>query len=449
MLKSRNWKVLVVIVLATITAFGCAKKEKEKPTLTIMWAEWEPANLLLEMSKEFTKETGIEVKANFVPWPQYHDKMFTEFASHQTSFDLCLPDSQWVGKAVKGNHLLDLTDWIKKNVDTNNYDDMIMRSYSEYPDGSGKYYAVPGLIDFVLFAYRKDLFEDANEKAAFKKEYGYGLTIPETWSELRDIAKFFNRPEENFYGVAMWQAPWATAGLTDEFLGLFWSKDANLWNNKTDKKVFGYLNGDAGNEAADLWTELFKYHPKGAINYSVDEGLTAMQQGLVSMTATYAAFYPALIDPSQSKFHDQIGFFISPAGIDPNGRKHHHVQLGGQGVSISAYTEHEKECKEFLKWWLKKETQWKFAEKGQITPDKRVVETEKFAGLSPVNPVVQQSLPKLRDLWEIPEFNEMGEYLSIKMNEANLGKITPKEALDAIAKRHEEILKNAGYYNGN
>lgn len=310
MLKTQRWKSVVVIGLAiSIIAFGCAKKE-EKPTLTIMWAAWEPANLLLEMSKEFTEETGIEVKPNFVPWPQYHDKMFTEFASHKTSFDLCLPDSQWVGEAVEERHLLELTDWVEENVDLNNYPDIIMRSYGEYPDGSGKYYGVPGLLDHVLFAYRKDLFEDPQEKATFKKEYGYELSVPETWSQLRDIAEFFNRPGEDLYGLSMWHAPLATAGLADEFLGLFWSKGGNLWNKET-KKVVGYLNDKAGNEAAKLWVELFKYHPKGAASYSVNEGLTSMQQGLVSMTATYAAFYPGLIASEQSKFAEQIGFHFA------------------------------------------------------------------------------------------------------------------------------------------
>lgn len=446
MLNNQKWRSIVAVGLLAISiiAFGCAKKE-EKPTLTIMWADWKPADLLLEMSKEFTKETGIKVKSNFVPWPQYHDKMFTEFASRKTSFDICLPDSQWVGEAVEGGHLLELTDWIKKNVDMNNYPDMIMRSYGEYPDGSGKYYGVPGLLDHVLFAYRKDLFNVPEEKAAFKKKYGYELTVPETWSQLRDIAEFFNRPEEDLHGVAMWQAPLATAGLADEFFGPFWSKGGSLWNKET-KKVVGYINDKAGTEAAKLWVELFKYHPEGAANYSVDGGLTSMQQGLVSMTGTYAAFYPALVDPTQSKFADQIGFFTSPAGVDSEGNKHHYVQLGGQGMSISAYTKHEDACKKFIKWWLKKETQWKFAKGGQITPDKRIVNDKKFLELAPINHVVQESLPTLKDVWEIPQYNEMGEYLSVKMNRADLGKVTPGKALDDIAKKHEQILEDAGYY---
>lgn len=443
-MKAKRFKLISagLLILVALTLSGYAKEV----TLTIMWADWEPAHLLLKLAKEFTKETGIKVRGNFVPWPQYHDKMFTEFASHRTSFDLCLPDSQWIGEAVEGGHLLDLTDWIKEKVELKNYPDMVIRSYGEYPDGSGRYYGVPGLLDFVLFAYRKDLFNDPKEKAAFKEKYGYELGIPETWEQVKDIAEFFTRPDKNLYGIALWQAPLATAGLVDEFLGLFWSKGGRLWSDRKRKKVVGYLNDEAGYEAAKLWVELYKYHPKGAANYSVSEALTAMQQGLVAMIATYAAFYPALLDPEKSLYHDKIGFFTSPPGTDPSGKRHHYVQLGGQGMSISAYTPYKEECKKFLEWWLREETQWKFAEAGQITPDKRVVEDDRFLKLAPINEVVRESLPLLRDFWEIPEYNEMAEYMSRRLNQACLGQITPKEAMDDIAKRHEEILKARGYY---
>jgi len=60
--------------------------------------------------------------------------------------------------------------------------------------------------------------------------------------------------------------------------------------------------------------------------------------------------------------------------------------------------------------------------------------------------VVRESAPRLRDFWEIPQYNEMGEYLSIQLNQAILGKVTPEEAMDSIAERHEEILRRAGYY---
>ena len=38
--------------------------------LTLCWAAWDPANALVELSKDFTEETGIDMKFEFVPWTE-------------------------------------------------------------------------------------------------------------------------------------------------------------------------------------------------------------------------------------------------------------------------------------------------------------------------------------------------------------------------------------------
>ena len=40
--------------------------------------------------------------------------------------------------------------------------------------------------------------------AAFKAKYGYDLGVPKTYKQLRDIAEFFHRPDENRYGIAIY-----------------------------------------------------------------------------------------------------------------------------------------------------------------------------------------------------------------------------------------------------
>jgi len=444
-------KVAIIIIAGILTMglmTGTASAQRDV-TLTVTWAAWYPADYLIKLSEEFTRQNpNIKVKGAFIPWPQYHDRVFTEFASGKPSFDIVVPDSQWIGEAVEGEHLLELTDWMKKNINFDEWYEFPLRSYGEYPDYSDHWYGVPLLLDFVLCAYRKDLFNDPGERAAFKKQYGYDLDIPKTWQELLDIARFFTRPEKNLYGFATWQAPIATAGLADVFLGPFWSMGGNLWDPRT-KRVQGIINNWYGIDAAKLWVELYKTHPPGAANYSIDEVMTAFQQGLISMAAMYAMFYPGLLDPSLSLYVDQTGFFTEPGAIGRDGVLRHFVQLGGQGLAISAYTPYKEEALKFIKWTASDEFQWKWTEGGNFTAKKTIIENPAYLERFPVAEiaqVVRESAPRLRDFWEIPQYNEMGEYLSIQLNQAILGKITPEEAMDNIAKRHEEILRKAGYY---
>jgi len=440
--------ILVGVLLIGMMVTGVAPAQK-KVTLTVTWAAWYPADYLIKLSDDFTKQNpNIKVKGAFIPWPQYHDRVFTEFASGKPSFDIAVPDSQWIGEAVEGGHLLDISDWMKKNIDFDNWYEFPLRSYGEYPDYSDHWYGVPLLLDFVMCAYRKDLFNDPEEKAAFKSKYGYDLGVPKTWQELLDIARFFTRPKKNLYGFATWQAPIATAGLADVFLGPFWSMGGNLWDPRT-KHVEGILNNWYGVDAAKFWVELYKTQPPGSSNYSIDETTTAMQQGLVAMIGIYAMFYPGLLDPSLSMYADKTGFFTEPGAIGRDGVFRHYVELGGQGLAVSAYTPYKEEALKFIKWTTTDDFLWKWTEGGNFTPKKTIVEDPAFLKKFPypeIAKVVRESAPLLRDFWEIPQYNEMGEYLSIQLNQAILGKITPEQAMDNIAKRHEEILRRAGYY---
>ncbi|TIT77697.1 MAG: carbohydrate ABC transporter substrate-binding protein, partial [Mesorhizobium sp.] len=56
--------------LAASTAVSNAAHAED---LTLCWAAWDPANALVELSKDFTKETGIGMKFEFVPWTNYAD----------------------------------------------------------------------------------------------------------------------------------------------------------------------------------------------------------------------------------------------------------------------------------------------------------------------------------------------------------------------------------------
>jgi ABC-type glycerol-3-phosphate transport system substrate-binding protein len=65
-------------------------------------------------------------------------------------------------------------------------------------DGNVLYWPYHANVQFAV--YRKDLFEDPKEKAAFRAKYGYELKPPKTWEELVDVATFFRRPEQEHYG---------------------------------------------------------------------------------------------------------------------------------------------------------------------------------------------------------------------------------------------------------
>src|SRR3954451_15494649 len=103
-------------------------------TLTFLWFEWPPAHALEALGKEYTKtRPNVTVKVNTVPIANWHDAIFTQFAARKSNFDIPVLDSQNIGEAVENGSILDITDFVKKNVDTSVYGPYFVAAYALYP----------------------------------------------------------------------------------------------------------------------------------------------------------------------------------------------------------------------------------------------------------------------------------------------------------------------------
>src|SRR5947208_13744482 len=87
------------LAVAAVLAFAPSAQAQSKQ-LTLCWAAWDPANALVELSKDFTTKTGIQMKFEFVPWPNFADRFLNELNSKGKLCDLMIGDSQWIGGAA-------------------------------------------------------------------------------------------------------------------------------------------------------------------------------------------------------------------------------------------------------------------------------------------------------------------------------------------------------------
>ncbi len=435
-------KFFVILMILPIVFISCAKEEK---SITIVWAEWDPANYLDTLAQDFTKETGIKVIVSKIPWPNFQDKVFLALAGKSSTYDIIIGDSQWLGKGAVGGHYVELTDWMKENVEISSISETAMTAFAEYPKGSKKYWALPAEVDCNGFAYRKDLFEDPKEQAAFKEEYGYDLAPPDTYSQLRDIAEFFTRPPD-LYGIAPWYAK-SYDSITMGFQQIMWSFGGSYGDEQT-YKVEGILNSEASVKALEYYKDLYKFAPEGSINYYWAECLDAFKKGLVAMAMDYFAFFPGLVSQEGNPDHyNHVGFFAAPGAKGPDGEFRRYISIGGQGMSISAYSKKQAAAKEFLKWFIKKPVQEKWAAMGGFTPHKDVLASDAFLKATPYNKAFSDSFPYLRDFWAVPEYAELLDVCQTNWNAAIVGSITPKKAMDKIAAEHKRIFKEYGYYD--
>lgn len=443
---------LVTFILFSLLLVSCIEVEKDEEenkvqnkTLTILWAEWKPADYLQELTEDFTEETGIEVKIVQDSWGTWQDLFKQEMAKGEEGmFDMVIGDSQWLGMGAKEDHYIELTDWMEKNDIADKFTEASIKGYSEFPKGSGHYWAIPLEGDAMGFSYRKDLFEDPKEKSDFKEEYGYELDVPETWDQLKDIAEFFYRPEKDLYGVLIWTEP-RYDGITMGLEALIWSWGAALGNSQT-YQVDGILNSEEGIEALKFYKELNEYNNPEWVNHYLDTDLSSnqpMMDGNVAMAMGYLAINPEILDPEKNpEYHDKVGFFAAPEG--PEGR---YASLGGQGISIISYKKNKEDALRFLEWFVRDEVQEKWAELGGLTCNKKVLNSEKFLNASPRNRPFVESMNIIRDFWAVPEYTEL-----LKVSQKHWyayvieDNITAEQAMDDVAEEWEDIFEYSGYY---
>jgi multiple sugar transport system substrate-binding protein len=432
----RGSALLVAVLLASLA--GCGGDAEEHPGLTIWWAKWAPSDGLAEMGRRYEAETGVPVHVHQIPWTDYQSQAFLEFGNSRTAFDIIIGDSQWIGSAVDLGIYVDLTDWIKTAVDLDSIHPVAARYLCEYPSGSGRFFAAPCETDAVGFAYRKDWFEDPAEQAAFLARYGRPLEVPETWDELRDLAEFFQRPDEKRYGVVALSGR-GYDSLVMGFQQLMWAF-GGAWAGDDGSPV-GAVDSDATRRALGFYKGLVALGPEGGSRASYGDAVQYFMNGSTAMMMNYFAFFPDIA--ASEELGGKVGFFKNPT---QDGRRG--VSLGGQGFSVSAKTTPEKQqlAKDFIAWFQQREQQdaW-ISMPGCFTADTGILASRAFRDATPYNEAFAESLQDVRDFWNIPEFNDLLAPAQKHLAEVIDGKAEVDAALAAVAAEQADVLRKAGH----
>ena len=438
MFKKFAFALLIVLVLVSS---ACGPKKAAVPELTILWAQWSPADYLQQIGNQYEQETGIKVTVVQEPWGSFGDRFNVEMAAGGDAWDMVVGDSQWLGQGATAGYYVELTDFMKSNGIDKSVTPATLQYYGEYPPGSGKYYAFPTEGDADGWAYRKDLFEDPANMAAFKTQYGYDLAVPKTWAELMDIAKFFTQPDKNLYGVAIYtQKDYDAITMGFENVMFSWG---GSWQ-AADNTVQGVVNSQAAIDALQYYRDLYDCcQVPGLNNAFYTETNDAMIGGQAAMIMNYFAFFPALANPSTNPYAGVTGYFANPAG--PTGTRR--AALGGQGISVIAFTSADRQqaSQDFIKWFAQESVQAKWAALGGYTCNSNVLKTDAFMTATPYNPAFSETMTFVMDFWNIPTYAKLLEPAQRELSGFVVeGQGTAKEALDAIAADQTAALKADG-----
>jgi multiple sugar transport system substrate-binding protein len=414
----------------------------DSKTITLCWAAWDPANALVELSKDFTAKSGIQMKFEFVPWPNFADRMLNELNSKGKLCDLMIGDSQWIGGSAENGHYVKLNEFFDKSgIKMSDFAPATVYAYSTWPKGSANYWALPAMGDANGWVYRKDWFAKPELKSEFKKKYNRDLAAPKTWKEMKDIAEFFQGRTvdgKKVYGAAIFTER-GSEGITMGATSALYS-----WGFKYDdpKKAYsmeGFVNSKDAVEGLEFYKSLYKCcTPPGYTNAYMQEGLDAFKSGQVAMMMNWFAFFPGLYK-DETVGGERIGFFVNP------GQKVDASTLGGQGISVVSYSPNKDAALQYIKWFAQPDIQKKWWALGGYSCHKSVLGDPGFAKTAPFAADFLKAMNGVQDFWQEPAYAQLLQAMQKRLHDYVVAdKGTAKEALDSLIKDWQKVFKEEG-----
>lgn len=314
-LKGRALLSAMAVVICSVVILGGMSSVFAQRKVVIGTDAGDIYELLNSFAPQIKKELGIDLEFKTWPLPNQYEVVMLSLAAKTPTYDLVTYFPQYLGDF--GPYLTDigtLGDFEKDFV----VEDIVPAFLDNYMIYRDKWVGVTFDGDVHVLTYRKDLFEDPKERAAYKKQYGTALRPPQTYDEFNDIARFFTRPEQNLWGTDAW--------YKREIQTWFWwysrllSRGGELFDSNGKARV----NDEIGVWAMENFAESFKYAPPGALSHGYAEVRQEYFAGRTAMQEHWPCLPKVAADPNYAveRVAKNVGIATLPGGWHhmPGGR---------------------------------------------------------------------------------------------------------------------------------
>lgn len=202
-------------------------------------------------------------------------------------WDIAHLNTDWIYEAYSESAVEDLAPYISRSA-PEGYPDGWTSSLLQMQQFDKKIVGLPFHDGPECLIYRKDLFDDPAEQQLFFQLHGRPLSLPQTWEEFEEIARFFNRPDAGLYGCVFACYPDDHNTVFDFCLQL-WTRGGEL--SSGDGRIG--INTPEAAEGLDFYRRIIKnkdaVHPGTAGYDSVEAGM-AFARGEVAMMVNWFGF---------------------------------------------------------------------------------------------------------------------------------------------------------------
>ncbi|MDR7417685.1 MAG: extracellular solute-binding protein [Armatimonadota bacterium] len=338
--RTRRWLVASIAAVMLIplgAAPGLLHAGTAPVTLNFIAADFPEYDAFVNAANRIGKPMGIQIQKNFVNFDDVQKKVLLDFTARNRNWDLVFLYSPWTVSFASKGVLSPIDEFLTTPAArtlVNTKDFVPVTSELTY---QGKLWSMPYLSAPWMLGYRKDLYEHAGERQAFKTKHGYDLAPPQTYKQLLDIARFFTRKkgetlagrtlDDDFYGFVIANKKGFMFNRYQNILVAFGAD--LLFNPKTMRPTYDSPESLA---ALKYYTDLYKTMPPGSDNMTGGESTRFAAQGRVSTVLTVLdIMYSIFEDQKTSKVVGKFAYALLPTQM---ASRPHAMAVDANGIGI-------------------------------------------------------------------------------------------------------------------
>jgi multiple sugar transport system substrate-binding protein len=368
------------------------------------------------MTADFQKANPkIQVEPTFVAYEALHDKIVA--AAPAGTYDVVLIDVIWPAEFGTKKIVTDVTSEFPASWKSNMLGGAL--STARYQD---KFYGVPWILDSKYLFYNTDMLSRA----------GVDPSSLSTWDGVLAAARALkDKKVVDFPLIWSWKQAEALICDYTQLVGAFGGKFLS-----DDGKSVAFNTG-GGLQALEFMKKTIddKLTNPASTDSLEEDVRKSFSEGSAAMALNWTYMYNAANDPAQSKINGKVGVTTTPTGSS-----------GGPGVNgsmalcVTSGSKNQKAAWTYISYLTSEAVQNKYAKSSlpcwaASYTDNSVVSTNPA-----MVPVAKKELANLIERPQVPRYNEISQVLQAELQNALLGKKTPKQALDDAANQAKSFV---------
>lgn len=366
-------KTLSLFIALIILISSCTQKE-----ITVLGEAIPSTESMRRFKNSIEKNLDNDTKVNFLmyEYAEMNKLANFDFAGKTGIYDIVLQYNTALAPYVSNNYVFSINE-IKTELELdgtklNFLSNIFVKTWKEVgcyqlnkgPDNKAEPYAIPFSANTMFIAYNKEMFENQENKLAFKKQYNRELLVPKTWSEYYEIAKFFTNTEKNTFGTVLQGDPF--------FIYYEWANFAYSFGGGVMKKEYGWesdrntpiiLNSKETIEATNFYLSLKEFDGSNDF-FSTDASkqLEILKEGKTAIAIIWSDVAYNLVYNNNS-IDNRFGFAPIPGNIS---------MLAGGSYYINKQTSLPKEAMKTINYLMQEENQIELMKNGLCSPLKSI-----------------------------------------------------------------------------